>query len=226
MTEVKTVSLEVNGRWFQAEEGATILEVAKREGIHIPTICHHEALEPVGACRLCLVEITHPDWKGWKGLVTACLYPVEEGLQVTTEPPTSRSWRPSRGSRQRRSRRTRRIRCVSCAACACVSVRPRDATPLAPAVAGSNETSCSRSTSPRRIALAAPVAPISARRVRSPMKIRAKSARFGAIRLRCPSVRLVAGPSCRNGNWNTRQRRRISIRIIFRLVQPVRSRAP
>jgi predicted molibdopterin-dependent oxidoreductase YjgC len=32
-----------------------------------------------------MVEITHPNWRGWKGLVTACLYPVEEGLQVTTE---------------------------------------------------------------------------------------------------------------------------------------------
>jgi NADH dehydrogenase/NADH:ubiquinone oxidoreductase subunit G len=85
VADVKTVSLQINGRWFKAAEGTTILEVAKREGIHIPTICNHEALEPVGACRLCLVEITHPDWKGWKGLVTACLYPVEEGLLVTTD---------------------------------------------------------------------------------------------------------------------------------------------
>lgn len=61
------------------------MDVARREGIPIPTLCYHEALESVGACRLCLVEITHPDWRGWKGLVTACLYPVEEGLQVTTD---------------------------------------------------------------------------------------------------------------------------------------------
>jgi len=79
------INLEINGRFFQAQEGMTILDVAKREGIPIPTLCYHEALEPAGACRLCVVEITHADWKGWKGLVTACLYPVEEGLQVTTD---------------------------------------------------------------------------------------------------------------------------------------------
>ncbi|MBU0718212.1 MAG: (2Fe-2S)-binding protein, partial [Planctomycetes bacterium] len=79
-----TVNLEIDGRAFQARAGMTILDVARREGIAIPTLCHHEALEPSGACRLCVVEITHPDWGGWAGLVTACLYPVEEGLQVTT----------------------------------------------------------------------------------------------------------------------------------------------
>ena len=84
MTE-ETVNLEINGRFFQARRGMTLLEVAKREGIPIPTLCYHEALEPFGGCRLCLVQITHPDWAGWKGLVTACLYPVEEGLQVTTD---------------------------------------------------------------------------------------------------------------------------------------------
>jgi NADH dehydrogenase/NADH:ubiquinone oxidoreductase subunit G len=59
--------------------------VARRNGIPIPTLCHHEALEPVGACRLCVVEITHDDWGGWKGLVTSCLYPVEQGLIVQTD---------------------------------------------------------------------------------------------------------------------------------------------
>lgn len=81
----KTINVEINGRFLQAREGETILQAAGREGIKIPTLCHHDALEPFGACRLCLVEITHPDWKGWKGLVTACLYPVEEGLQVVTD---------------------------------------------------------------------------------------------------------------------------------------------
>ena len=81
----EVINLEIDGRVFQAQPGMTVLEVARREGISIPTLCHHDALEPVGACRLCLVEITHPKWKGWKGLVTSCLYPVEEGLQVTTD---------------------------------------------------------------------------------------------------------------------------------------------
>jgi NADH dehydrogenase/NADH:ubiquinone oxidoreductase subunit G len=81
----KTVNLEINGRFFQATEGMTVLDVVRREGIPITTLCHHDAIEPSGACRLCMVEITHPNWGGWKGLVTACLYPVEEGLQVTTD---------------------------------------------------------------------------------------------------------------------------------------------
>jgi len=84
MTE-NTISLEINDRVLEAREGMTILDAAVREGIEIPTLCHHDGLEPYGSCRLCLVEISHPDWKGWKGLVTACLYPVEEGLCVTTD---------------------------------------------------------------------------------------------------------------------------------------------
>ncbi len=84
MTTEQTINIEIDGRFFQARPEMTILEVARREGIPIPTLCHHDALEPVGACRLCLVEISHPNWKGWKGLVTACLYPVEEGLRVST----------------------------------------------------------------------------------------------------------------------------------------------
>jgi NADH dehydrogenase/NADH:ubiquinone oxidoreductase subunit G len=85
MTSERTINLEINGRYFQGVEGMTVLDVAKREGIPITSLCHHDALEPSGACRLCMVEITHPDWGGWKGLVTSCLYPIEEGLQVTTD---------------------------------------------------------------------------------------------------------------------------------------------
>jgi NADH dehydrogenase/NADH:ubiquinone oxidoreductase subunit G len=75
----------IDNKQYAAKEGETILDVARRNGIEIPTLCHHEALEPVGACRLCMVEITHQDWKGWTGLVTSCLYPVEDGLEVLTD---------------------------------------------------------------------------------------------------------------------------------------------
>jgi bidirectional [NiFe] hydrogenase diaphorase subunit len=77
--------LQINGQSYKAEAGQTILDVARREGINIPTLCHHEGLESWGGCRLCMVEITHANWKGWRGLVTACLYPVEEGLEVVTD---------------------------------------------------------------------------------------------------------------------------------------------
>lgn len=78
------VHLRIDGRDVTAPEGETLLLAARRLGIEIPTLCHHDAVEPSGACRLCMVEISRPDWGGWKGLVTACLYPVEEGLVVET----------------------------------------------------------------------------------------------------------------------------------------------
>ena len=82
MGEMTTIY--VNGQTAEAEPGRMLLGVIREMGIEIPTLCHHPSLEPSGACRLCVVEITHDDWGGWKGLVTACLYPVEEGLQVST----------------------------------------------------------------------------------------------------------------------------------------------
>jgi bidirectional [NiFe] hydrogenase diaphorase subunit len=78
------VKLIINGRLIQADEGEMLLAVIRRERIDIPALCHHEAVEPYGACRLCTVEITKPEWNGWKNYVTSCLYPVAEGLIVTT----------------------------------------------------------------------------------------------------------------------------------------------
>ncbi len=77
------VTLTIDGREFRAEEGKTVLEVAGKNGIDIPAICHHEEVSPYGACRLCMVEITTR--RGRKRLVTSCLYPVEEGLMVETD---------------------------------------------------------------------------------------------------------------------------------------------
>ena len=66
-----------------AKEGCrpTVLEAAKQCGIPIPTLCHHPALEPYGSCRLCTVQI---EKSGKKRFVTACNYPLEEGLVVDT----------------------------------------------------------------------------------------------------------------------------------------------
>ena len=75
------VTLTIDDREIQAEEERTILEVARDNGIDIPTLCYNEGVEPYGACRLCLVEITK---NGRSRLVTSCLYPVEEGLVVKT----------------------------------------------------------------------------------------------------------------------------------------------
>jgi len=81
------VTLSIDGRAVQAPAGSYVLQAARSAGIEIPTLCDHPDLEPVAACRLCMVEITHPDWNGWSGLMTACLYPVQAGLQVSTNSP-------------------------------------------------------------------------------------------------------------------------------------------
>ncbi len=78
------VTLEIDGREVRAEEGVTILEVAKSEGIDIPTLCYHPALSAFGACRICSVEIIR---RGRSRIVTSCNYEVEEGLQVNTKSP-------------------------------------------------------------------------------------------------------------------------------------------
>lgn len=77
------MKITLNGKQVEVQPGEYLLAVARREGIEIPALCHHDAVEPVGACRLCLVEIIRPG-EGWSRLVTSCLYPVEEGLIVET----------------------------------------------------------------------------------------------------------------------------------------------
>ena len=76
------VKLTIDGQEVQAEEGTMILDVAKDHNIYIPTLCAHEAVTPYGACRLCLVEIKAQGSR--ERMVTSCLYPVEEGLEVIT----------------------------------------------------------------------------------------------------------------------------------------------
>ena len=78
------MNIVIDGQKLSADEGETILAVARRNGIDIPTLCHHKLLEDVGACRLCIVEIALPGWKGTDH-VTSCLYPVAEGLEVQTK---------------------------------------------------------------------------------------------------------------------------------------------
>ena len=75
--------MKIDGKTVNAIEGASIFTVAKQFGIGIPTLCHNEALEPFGSCRICAVEIT--DKRGRKKIVTSCNYPVFEGLVVDTK---------------------------------------------------------------------------------------------------------------------------------------------
>ena len=75
------ILLQIDGKKVKAEEGMTVLEAAEKAGIHIPTLCHHEKLEPYGACRICTVEV---EAHGRTRLVASCLYPVAKDLVVRT----------------------------------------------------------------------------------------------------------------------------------------------
>lgn len=74
----------INDRPVEAGEGTTILEAARSADIYIPTLCSHPLLKPLGACRLCIVEITDGS-RSFMG--TSCTYPVAEGLGVKTDSP-------------------------------------------------------------------------------------------------------------------------------------------
>ena len=78
-TDLRRIHLTINGKQVLAREGQTLLEVARENGIHIPTLCYHEKLEPIGACRMCVVEIA-----GTAIPVTACTTQAKEGMEVTT----------------------------------------------------------------------------------------------------------------------------------------------
>lgn len=75
------ILLEIDGKTVKAREGMTLLEAAQSVDISIPTLCHHEKLEPFGGCRLCIVELRVGEWTKH---VVSCVYPVEENLVVTT----------------------------------------------------------------------------------------------------------------------------------------------
>ncbi|WP_455278662.1 2Fe-2S iron-sulfur cluster-binding protein [[Eubacterium] cellulosolvens] len=78
---MKTLTLKIDGKEIEAEENMTILEAAEKQGIKIPTLCHHKNLEPYGACRICSVEI---EARGKSRIVAACCYPVKKDLNITT----------------------------------------------------------------------------------------------------------------------------------------------
>ena len=75
------ILLQIDGREVKAREEMTILDAAQSVGIFIPTLCHHEKLEPYGACRICTVEV---ESGGRTNLVAACVRPVEKNLIVST----------------------------------------------------------------------------------------------------------------------------------------------
>jgi NADH dehydrogenase/NADH:ubiquinone oxidoreductase subunit G len=75
------ILLQIDGKEVSASEGMTLLEAARSAGIEIPTLCHHDKLEPYGACRLCIVEIED---RGRTKIVVSCVYLAQNGLSVRT----------------------------------------------------------------------------------------------------------------------------------------------
>jgi len=78
MALIKTT---INGKEIEVERDRWALNVIREMGIEVPTLCYHSALEPYGACRLCVVEVTKGKWT-W--LTTACDLPIREGLSIET----------------------------------------------------------------------------------------------------------------------------------------------
>ena len=76
------VNLKINNIPVEVEEGATILEAARKAGVRIPTLCYLKDINAIGACRMCVVEV-----KGARSLCAACVYPVNEGMEVFTSTP-------------------------------------------------------------------------------------------------------------------------------------------
>ena len=85
---MEAISLSIDGKRVTCPPGTSILDAAKENGIRIPTLCHHPHLEPVGACRLCLVE----DVKTGR-LLAACVRLVSQGMAIRTDSPSITKYR-------------------------------------------------------------------------------------------------------------------------------------
>jgi len=84
----KTFSIRIDGELVTANEGSTILEAAQAAGKYIPTLCHLAGLRPVGACRVCIVEVSGTD-----RLFPACTTPIQDGMSVITNSPRLTKYR-------------------------------------------------------------------------------------------------------------------------------------
>ena len=73
------VNIKINNRPYTVPKGSTILEAARYAGIEIPTLCFLKDINQIGACRICMVEV-----KGARSLVAACVFPVNEGMEIFT----------------------------------------------------------------------------------------------------------------------------------------------
>ena len=73
------IKITIDDQQVEVDQGKTILDAAKLAGREIPTLCHHPAVRPAGACRICVVEIVAG---GRPGLVPACAYPAMDEMEI------------------------------------------------------------------------------------------------------------------------------------------------
>ncbi|MFG2075219.1 formate dehydrogenase subunit alpha [Nonomuraea maritima] len=83
-TAVRTVTADIDGQAVTVPEGTTIYDAAKQVGVDIPVLCHNERYDPVGVCRMCVVDT------GGRTFAAACVRPCEDGMQVKTDTPELR----------------------------------------------------------------------------------------------------------------------------------------
>jgi NADP-reducing hydrogenase subunit HndD len=85
---MENITVKIDGKSISVPKDSTVLDAARAAGVYIPTLCHMDNLQSIGACRVCLVEI-----EGSRALQTACTYPADDGMSVRTTTPRVRSAR-------------------------------------------------------------------------------------------------------------------------------------
>lgn len=103
------INLKINGIDVTVPKGSTVLEAARKAGIEIPTLCFMKEKNEIGACRICMVEVN--EGRGFR-MVTACVYPASEGMQVLTN---SEKVQKSRKTTLELILSTHDKKCLSCA---------------------------------------------------------------------------------------------------------------
>jgi len=79
---LEAITITLNGREISGQHGMTVLDLARESGVDIPTLCHHPYLEPIGACRICIVEDERSG-----ALMASCVTPIAPGMVINTESP-------------------------------------------------------------------------------------------------------------------------------------------
>ncbi len=103
---MEMINIKINGMPYSVPNGITILEAARYAGIEIPTLCYLKKMNEIGACRICMVEV-----KGARSLVSACVFPVNEGMEISTN---SQKVRESRRTTLELILSTHNRKCLSC----------------------------------------------------------------------------------------------------------------